>query len=544
MPGAARRLAISAALAAAASAILLAAAARSRPTPPVRQDETFDFRSVPSAPEYRTDVPGEPGFLGSDAAVLGRSLARINKALGTTLRPDGRLARLARWVYDRFSPEWSMPPQSAFDLLASRLGLAEPLPHIFMIKARDAPQLANVVSARLARIFDLADYTHIGGVAEREASGVVVVIVISRRHVELAPVPRTLPAPGRIVLKGRLIGLYAKPQLAHALPSGETELTPLGLGPGFETTVDLAEAGRHRLEVVAESAHGPDVVANFPVYVAVPVDETVEPVAAPKRALRPDEVRERLLELINADRTQAGLEALAFDAEAAPVALAHSEDMRRNDFVGHVSPTTGGPDQRLQAAGLVTSLTAECVGKGYSPDEIHKGFMDSPGHRAAILLPGATHVGIGVVAAREGDRTTYFVSELFIRRIPALPDDARVLFLAELNLRREEAGSPKLKEDAELRRLADETAREFLADQALTEKEVMARLREWLSGFKAKSGTITAVISIVDSLEEGARRAAADARAEKARRVGLGLAQGARPGLPPNTIVLVLIYVD
>ncbi|MGB8958971.1 MAG: CAP domain-containing protein [Candidatus Aminicenantales bacterium] len=514
------------------------------------QETTIDLSAVPSAPEYRTDEPQGPRFLGSDAAVLGRSLARINKVLGTSLRPDSRLSVLARWIYERLGPDRSMPPQSAFDLLVSRLGLPEPLPHFLVTEARDAPRLANVVSSRLATLFDLADYTHIGGVAEREAHGVVVVIVLSRRHIEIAPVARSLSAPGRIELKGRLLGAYAKPELAHTLPGGKTRFEELGRGPDFLATVDLAETGRHRLEIVADGPGGPGIIANFPVFVGVPVDESVEAAAAAptKRAVRPDDARQRLFELINAERVKAGLDALTFDPELAAVALKHSEDMRTNDFVSHVSPTTGTSEERLLEAGIITDRASENVGKGYTPDEIHQGFMDSPGHRAAILLPDVTHVGIGVVSKKEFDRTTYLVTEIFIRRIPPLGPDARGVFLSALNDWRRKEGTPALREDSTFTRIADETAREFMENQLFTEDEVMGRLRQHLAridpAISPPVRSILAVLRVVGSLEEGAEQAASDPKTSRAQSVGIGIAQGTRPGLVPNAIVVVLIFVD
>jgi uncharacterized protein YkwD len=552
MPPAAHRHLSGAAIAAAATLLSLTVSTGSTvPSPAPRpqaaaRDKVIDFRSIPSAQDYRTDAPKGPGFVGSDAAVLTRSLARINQALGTALSPDGRLARLARWIYDHLGPERSMPQQSALDLLGSRLGLAEPLPNILVVQAPDAPRLANTVTARLAQVFDLTGYTHIGGVAEyEEDSSVVVVIVLSGRHLELAPVPRRLAAPGQVCLAGRLLGPYAKPQLAHTLPSGETRLSALSQDRDFRTTIDLAAMGRHRLEIIAEGPEGPSVVANFPVYVGIPVDESVERAAAPpRRAPSADEVEDRLLGLINADREKAGVGALDYDPALALAARLHSEDMRDHDFVAHISPTTGSAEDRLHAAGIATSLAAECVGKGYSPDEIHEGFMDSPGHRAATLLPGATHVGVGVVTAKEDDRTTYYVTELFIRRIPTLGPDAKTIFLTAFNSLRAASGAPELVGDADLGRAADETAREFLGNEALTEKQVLEHLQQRLVRLEFKGRTLTAVLSVVDSLKEEARRAAADPKGGRARGLGLGIAQGTRRGLPPNSIVLVLIYVE
>jgi len=370
----------------------------------------------------------------------------------------------------------------------------------------------------------------------------VVVIALCRRHIYMAPVPRSLSIPGDITLGGRLLGAFTQPKLAHTLPGGETRIEPLGQGPGFSIRIDLAEAGRHRLEILAQGPEGPDVIANFPVYVGVPVDETAEIVAAPKRAATPDEAEQRLLELINADRSRAGLDGLVFDPDLADVALKHSEDMQANDFVGHVSPATGGSEDRLLRAGIATGLAAECVGKGYAPDEIHDGLMNSPGHRAAILLQGATHVGIGIVSEKENDRTSYLVTELFIRRIPPLGSDAKVILLAEINRLRGATGAAALEEDGALSELAGETAREFLGDHALTQDEVMARLKRRIAKTVRNARSVIATLGVVGSIEEAAQQAASNPSVEKALRVGAGIAQGTRPGLVPNSIIAVLIY--
>ena len=530
---------------AAVALIGLAAGASTPGKPGPGQAQSYDLSSLPAAAEYSTDVPRGHGFLGSEAAVLDRSLARINKALGTSLRPDKRLALLSRWIHDRLEPPFVMPPQSALDLLTHHLGLPEPLPHLLMFQAGDAPRLANVVSARLAKLFNLTEYTHIGGVAERVEGGVVVVIALSRRHVQMTPVPRSLPGPGRLSLEGTLIDGYGQPELAHTLPSGETKLEPLGKGPAFTASVDLTPAGRHRLEVMASKRSGPEVIVNFPVYVGAPVEEAVEAAPEPRRAARPSGARSQLFELINEERARAGLAALTFDPELSEAARKHSEDMRTNDFVSHVSPTSGDPAERLLKAGIVTDLAAENVGRGYGLDEIHRGLMDSPGHRAAILHPGVTHVGIGISSERKGDQTDYLVTELFIRRIPPLGPDASVLVLAELAASRELDGLQALKEDASLSELASGAARQFLEDPALGQNDVMSRLRQRLEQSRALAGSATAAFIVAGSLKEGVERIEIDPKTwSRAGRVGVGIVQGVRPGLVPNSIVLILIFTE
>jgi len=430
------------------------------------------------------------------------------------------------------------------DVLTHRLGLPEPAPHLLVTNAPDGTRAAGIVSSRLARLFEVRDYTHIGGVAERERSGVVMVVVLSRRRLTLRPLPRRLDGPGAFRLEGRLAAGYRRPELAHMLPDGRTGREPLGEGKAFGRTVLLAERGRHRIEVLAQGPEGSIVLANFPVFVGVPVDEKAEADAPPGPAVRADEVRDALLALINAARARAGLDPVSPDPVLDEAARRHSEDMCDNGFIAHVSPTAGGTDERLARAGIVAILAAENVGKGYGAEELHGGFMDSPGHRGAVLLDRATHVGIGVAAKKEGDLTTYYATEIFIRRIPPLPADAKSRLLRELDARRGSAGLGRLAEDGSLSEMAETAARGFLLDPSLSQNDAARRLAQRLEGTFKMRTSLTVLFSVVGSVEDSARQAAADKHCLRARQIGIGLAQGDRPGLPANAIVLVLIFSE
>jgi len=516
---------------------------------------TFDLRSVPDAAEYSTESTKGPGFIGSDSPALDQALAQTNRTLGASLRPDHRLALLSRWVYDHLGPDHALPPQSVFDVLTRRLGLPEPLPHLLVIDAQNVPRLADAVAARLARVFDLRDYTHIGGVAEAgpETRSAVVVLALSRRRLRFSPIPRTLAKPGRVMIEGLLDAAFSKPELAHTLPSGETLVADLGPGasfngPGtfFMSTIKLSEIGLHRLEIIAQGPDGPDVLANIPIYVGIPVEDSAAAAtaSADATALTPEAFRARLFGLINEERTRAGLAPLAADPVLDQAARRHSEDMRANDFVAHVSPTAGGTEQRLANAGIVTSLAAENVGRGYTPDETHRGFMDSPGHRAAILLADVTHAGIGVAAKTEYGRTGFLVTEIFIRRIPALGPDAREVFLKELNHRRASSGARPVRESPPLSEIADRTAREFLSEPSIGQDQMLARLADRLRGGPGRRGerSLYSIICVAPSLEEAAKQADSDPKTGRFDRIGLGIAQGSRPGWEPNSIVVVLVF--
>ena len=156
------------------------------------------------------------------------------------------------------------------------------------------------------------------------------------------------------------------------------------------------------LEFLGEDKLGSEVLANFPVFCGDPPPGELAVRADDGRVVTdPGEAEAVALKLLNADRSAAGLAPLQADGRVARVARGHSQDMLDHDFVGHISPTTGTASDRLRRAGIGSLTVLENVARAYSPDEAQAGLMGSPGHRANILNPDVTHVGIGVTLGRE-----------------------------------------------------------------------------------------------------------------------------------------------
>jgi Cysteine-rich secretory protein family len=110
--------------------------------------------------------------------------------------------------------------------------------------------------------------------------------------------------------------------------------------------------------------------------------------------------REQVLLLsANRDRQAQGLPALKWNSALATAARQHALSMARQNTLSHQLP--GEPDlaARASRAGVRFSTVAENVAVGPSAEEIHKGWMNSPPHRANLLDPQVTAVGIAVAAA-------------------------------------------------------------------------------------------------------------------------------------------------
>jgi len=104
-----------------------------------------------------------------------------------------------------------------------------------------------------------------------------------------------------------------------------------------------------------------------------------------------------MLNLVNKERVAAGLQPLAYDAKLTQLAEMKAKDMIDNNYFGHTSPTYGSPFDMMKNNGVTYSYAGENLAGAPDVNTAHTNLMNSPGHRANILKPEYTKVGIGVV---------------------------------------------------------------------------------------------------------------------------------------------------
>lgn len=101
--------------------------------------------------------------------------------------------------------------------------------------------------------------------------------------------------------------------------------------------------------------------------------------------------------IVNQARQQKGLAPLTPDPTLARLALLKAQDMAERGYFGHQSPTYGSPFDMLRSAGISYRYAGENLAGAPDVETAHNNLMASPGHRANILNPNYTRVGIGVV---------------------------------------------------------------------------------------------------------------------------------------------------
>jgi uncharacterized protein YkwD len=122
----------------------------------------------------------------------------------------------------------------------------------------------------------------------------------------------------------------------------------------------------------------------------------------------------RMWQLINQDRssvscvdeTKGRSRPLQWDVRLAAVAREHSQEMASIGFFGHQGADGSFPDVRISRVGLRWRASGENIAKYPDIAAAEAAFMNEPkfqpNHRANILNPDYTHVGVGVVRGADG----------------------------------------------------------------------------------------------------------------------------------------------
>jgi hypothetical protein len=109
-----------------------------------------------------------------------------------------------------------------------------------------------------------------------------------------------------------------------------------------------------------------------------------------------------LLEDANKERVAQGLAPLRWNANLATAAHAHALLMAQRNTLSHQFSGEAPLQDRARSAGARFTAVAENVAEGPSAEMIHASWMHSPPHRANLLDPELTDIGIAVAVGAPG----------------------------------------------------------------------------------------------------------------------------------------------
>ena len=150
-----------------------------------------------------------------------------------------------------------------------------------------------------------------------------------------------------------------------------------------------------------------------PVVLAMPASpgEVADP--APTAAdSTPAAVEGQIVDLVNAQRVQAGLAPLTVSTQLGQMADIQAGNMARLDIMSHDLPGTATPGlaDRASAVGYTYAALGENIAFNYAgATAVMDGWMASPEHRANILNPNYTQIGVSVATDATGQ--PYYAEE-------------------------------------------------------------------------------------------------------------------------------------
>ena len=121
-----------------------------------------------------------------------------------------------------------------------------------------------------------------------------------------------------------------------------------------------------------------------------------------------------LATLTNEDRKENGAGELMTDALLAKAAQMKADDMAAKGYFAHVDPEGRAPWYWLQKAGYAYTYAGENLAVDFvDSEDVEVAWMNSPTHRANIVKPQYTRIGIGTARGTYQGKETTFVVQFF-----------------------------------------------------------------------------------------------------------------------------------
>ncbi len=436
---------------------------------------------------------------------------------------DGQLCAAAESLL-----AWSSPdpvPQSVLDFVSSHVGLpSPPLVRVLMttLASEEVSEQAPVLNEVVGPFVKKAANPHFGVATLRLAKGSTRVVLLMLDAVaDVAAVPRKLALSTSATVKGTLLQPNENAELRVSDAQGKLQTLAV-TGKDIQATL---ECGAHAGRIQVELRNAQRAVWGLTVQCGLPLPLTLKlPTVWPADAVAQGK---KVLELINAERVESGLNPLVWDDGVAGVARTVAEGLRS-------SPQPQDPLPLLQKADLMSSLVLENPGQALTTEEAQRAFSTSPVLRVNYMNPEITQAGIGV--APEANGLSVFVAEIFTRQLP--PPDVAALqaALSKAIADKRTAGKlPPLAKDAALEAAAGQYAAALAASKnTLTNAQSNAFLTPLYKTFATVDVLAGARLDPV-SIAEEARITG------KGQVLGVGLAQGSHPTLGKNSVYVVVL---
>jgi uncharacterized protein YkwD len=205
---------------------------------------------------------------------------------------------------------------------------------------------------------------------------------------------------------------------ADLIEAGQTLILPL-LGPvaGPQPAATVVPEPTLAQKPTEPSPPGPTASPTVSDTSVAPITATVglPPTRTSSSAVPPADLvawPQEILQLINQERAQQGLDALAYNAVLEQAAQAHANDCAQQGWCGHTGSDGADIKTRISRLGYKATGWAECWAQTQSPQRAVEVWMDetppNDPHRRTLLTTWLTEIGIGVA---EADWGSYIIAD-------------------------------------------------------------------------------------------------------------------------------------
>jgi uncharacterized protein YkwD len=473
----------------------------------------------------------------------------VDSEVGAVAKPDGRLCAVAETLLGWEASD--TPPEAVLVVVSADFGLPQTVRRIVLTSMETAEEssrgttpgaspkdVATSLAEPIKTFASTAQVPRYGLATQRVKKGVTKVsLVMQDQTLDLQPLPRKLNPGQSAKLSGTLLGNLTAPKVQFTDAVGKLEKAEGQAGKSFTADLKCGDRpGRIVVQVMAEKEGSDVVVANFPVGCGTELPIAAAAAAAPATGqaatVDPAAAEKQLVELINKDRTSAGLKALDVDNDLAKVARSLSEDRAKGK-----GTTSEEVQRRLKELDISAPTILVSEAQAFTAEDAYQRFSNSPQDRSNAMNPEMTQLGIGAAAGPViNNRPMVIVTELFLKQLPP-PNAEQVkadLYKA-IARRRTDARAPAVSKDAQLEQVAQTYAAQLAKDKGKVPKEKVAEIESPLYKSFATVNEIGGVRS--DPLEFAEEPAIVG----DARLVGVGVGIGSSPNFGKNSTYVVIL---
>ena len=135
----------------------------------------------------------------------------------------------------------------------------------------------------------------------------------------------------------------------------------------------------------------------FSIILSITSKATAAEIESGNQIIAISDEEQEVLNLINEYRNENGLEDLTIDAKLQETAKIKAEDLVKNNYFSHTSPTLGTPFELMKSQGIRYKIAGENLAGNISSEKAVEAWINSKDHRENILEKKFHKTGIFVI---------------------------------------------------------------------------------------------------------------------------------------------------